>query len=142
MELKRLFAPDVTLEFLDVLSTLSAVGLTIEEATEIFRECLRDGVFTIIAVIGDRIVGTASLLIERKFIHKGGKVGHIEDVAVHQDFQGQGIGTAMVTHLSTIAHKKGCYKVVLDCDDALIDFYERCGFRRYQRQMRFDCDLG
>ncbi len=36
----------------------------------------------VVALIDGRIVGAATLLLESKFIHDGGIVGHIEDVVV------------------------------------------------------------
>jgi glucosamine-phosphate N-acetyltransferase len=93
----------------------------------------------VIAVENGKVVGTASLLVERKFLHKGGRAGHIEDVAVHPNYQRRGIGKALVMHLVEEARKRGCYKVILDCKDELAVFYEKCGFKRGQCQMRFDC---
>jgi hypothetical protein len=39
-----------------------------------------------------RILGTAALIVERKFIHGCGKVGHIEDVVVDEKARGGRIG--------------------------------------------------
>ena len=85
-----------------------------------------------------RIVGTATLLIEQKFIHNGGIVGHIEDVAVDDSFQKGGIGTSIVKYLLERAKSRGCYKTILDCDDSLMNFYENIGFSRNSNCMRFD----
>jgi len=46
----------------------------------------------VIAELDGKIVGTTTLLIEPKFIHGGGLVGHIEDVVVDKNFQVQRIG--------------------------------------------------
>lgn len=140
MEIKKLFAPDITQDFLATLSALSEVNLTVEEAKEVFRKRLRDGILTVIAKIDDKVVGTASLLVELKFLHKGSKAGHIEDIAVHPDFQRRGIGKAMVAHLIGVAKEKGCYKVTLSCKNELTAFYEKCGFIHSSCQMRFNCN--
>src|ERR1700682_3266076 len=89
---RELYGFDLSQEFLDTLSSLAEVKLSLDRAKQIFRDRLRKGVRTYVARIDDRIVGTASLLIEEKFIHDGSKAGHIEDVAVHRDYQKQGIG--------------------------------------------------
>ncbi len=125
-------------EFLDSLANLADVQLTPEEAREVFRNRLRTAVRTYIASAQGRIVGTASLLIEQKFIHGGGRSGHIEDVAVHRDFQKQGIGAALVRHATEQAKKIGCYKVVLNGFDQLAPFYEKLGFRRHDTGLRMD----
>lgn len=91
-----------------------------------------------VAVEGSKVIGAASILIEQKFIHDGGKVGHIEDVAVRKEFQGKGVGQKIVTSLLKYAEKNGCYKTILDCTEDLIPFYEKIGFKRHSNSMRFD----
>lgn len=91
-----------------------------------------------VAVLDNRIVGTASILIEQKFIHDGGKVGHIEDVSVKKEFQGKGIGKKIVKALLEYGKKRGCYKTILDCSDDLVPFYKDIGFKKFSNSMRFD----
>lgn len=61
------------------------------------------------------IVGTGALLVERKFIHQLGLVGHIEDIAVATDQQGKKLGLRIIQALDFVAEKVGCYKVCLCC---------------------------
>ena len=91
-----------------------------------------------VAVDNSKVIGSASILIEQKFIHDGGKVGHIEDVVVRKEFQGKGIGKQIVVALLKYAEKQGCYKTILDCTDELIPFYENMGFKKHSNSMRFD----
>lgn len=91
-----------------------------------------------VAVQGSKVIGSASILIEQKFIHEGGKVGHIEDVSVRKEFQGKGVGQKVVNALLKHAQRHGCYKTILDCTDDLIPFYEKIGFKRHSNSMRFD----
>jgi glucosamine-phosphate N-acetyltransferase len=135
---RELYGSDLPNGFLDVLAHLAAVGLTVERAGEVLRERLRTGVRTYIAMSGGQVVGTAALLLEQKFIHGGGYVGHIEDVVVLRENAGQGIGTALVRHALKEAHKAGCYKVILNCHDKNVPFYEKLGFRRHELEMRLD----
>lgn len=124
--------------FLETLSNLSDVGLTPEEGIRIWRGRNAAGVRTVVAVENDQVIGTASLILEQKFIHKGGIIGHIEDVAVHVDHQGKGVGKALVLQLVELAQDSGCYKVILSCNDHNLEFYERVGFRRHDNGMRID----
>jgi glucosamine-phosphate N-acetyltransferase len=135
---REMYGFDLSQDFLDTLTSLADVHLTLDEAKQVFRERLRKGIQTFVARIDDRIVGTASLIIEEKFIHAGGCSGHIEDVAVHRDFQKQGVGAALVRHLIEQARAAGCYKVILNCSEATAPFYERLGFRRHDIGMRID----
>ena len=91
-----------------------------------------------VAELDGKIVGSTTLLIEQKFIHEGGFVGHIEDVVVNKEFQGHGIGMKLVLSLLDAAKEKKCYKTILNCEDKLIPFYEKIGFKQKSTEMRFD----
>lgn len=87
---------------------------------------------------GGRIVGAATLLVEPKLIHGGGRAGHIEDVAVASGSQGRGVGAALVRACLDEAARRGCYKTILDCADGVRPFYEKIGFVRHSNEMRYD----
>ena len=91
-----------------------------------------------IAEVEGKIVGSTTLLIEQKFIHKGGMVGHIEDVVVDKNFQGQKIGDKIMKYLLEIAKDRGCYKTILDCTEDVKPFYEKLGFKQIANELRFD----
>jgi glucosamine-phosphate N-acetyltransferase len=139
LTVRELTPADLGRGFLQALANLSEVGLTPEEALPVFHERQRSGVRTYVACAGGEVLGTASLLVEKKFIHKGGLVGHIEDVAVRRDLQRGGVGTALVRHATAEACRQGCYKVILNCLDDRVSFYARLGFREHDRGMRHDC---
>jgi len=81
------------------------------------------------------IVATATLMIEWKFIHNCGKVGHVEDVVVNQTYRGKNLGLRVVEELNRIAKQLGCYKIILDCSVANVPFYNRLGYVEKERQM-------
>jgi glucosamine-phosphate N-acetyltransferase len=139
LEIHDLTVADLSAGFLEALASLAEVGLTPAEAEPILRNRLTAGVRTFVARVAGRVVGTASLLLEQKFIHRGGWVGHVEDVAVHRDFQHKGVGTALVAHATEEARRLGCYKVILDCLEHLEPFYGRLGYRRFNVGLRCDC---
>ena len=82
------------------------------------------------------MVGTASIIIERKFIRNGGLVGHIEDVAVRADRQRLGIGTKLIEHLTAEAFRMGCYKVILNALGHVTGFYARLGYKAHDSGLR------
>ena len=133
--LRDLWGPDLHKGFFETIAALRKIDLTPEKAAEILRRRLAMGTRTIVAVIGDRIVGTASYLLEEKFY---GKVAHVEDVAVNPQFKGLGIGQRLIEELIARARLAGCYKIILDCDDHMVAYYERAGFRKYNNGMRRD----
>jgi glucosamine-phosphate N-acetyltransferase len=138
LELRPLEQGDFNRGFLETLSNLTEVGLTPEEAIHIWRGRNAAGVRTVVAVEDGQVIGTASLILEHKFLHRGGTIGHIEDVATHPKHQGKGAGSAVVRALVELARQSGCYKVILSCKDENIAFYSKIGFRRHDNGMRID----
>lgn len=92
----------------------------------------------VVAELDGKIVGSTTLIIESKFIHNGGLVGHIEDVVVNKEFQGQKIGEKIMIYLIEIAKKHGCYKTILNCTDDVKPFYEKLGFKQVSNELRLD----
>lgn len=84
---------------------------------------------------GTTIAATATLLVERKLVRGGASAGHIEDVVVDARFRGTGLGRRMVDTLTDEARRRGCYKVILDCAEVNVPFYERCGYVTKELQM-------
>jgi len=72
-----------------------------------------------------KIVASASLVVERKFLRNAGIVGHVEDVVVHPDYKGNSMGKIMLNALKDLGLSQGCYKVILDCDPKNVGEYRR-----------------
>ncbi len=140
VKIRKLQKKDLFNGFLKSLDSLrKASDLSPKKAKTIFDKITKNHDEIIYVAVKDGVViGAASIIIEQKFIHKGGKVGHIEDVVVSKKFQGKGIGQKIVNALLEYAQKQGCYKTILDCTEELIPFYERIGFKRFSNSMRFD----
>ena len=126
--------------FLETLDFLrNASNLDKNKANEILKKIKQNPNHIIyVAIDNKKIVGSTTLLIEQKFIHDGGLVGHIEDVVVRKDYEGKGIGIKLVTSMLERAKEKNCYKTILDCKDDVKQFYERIGFKRESNGMRYD----
>ena len=125
------------LETLDFLRKASDIDKN--KAKEILEKIKQNPDHIIhVAVDGNKIVGSTTLLVEQKFIHDGGLVGHIEDVVVRKDYEGKGIGIKLVMSMLECAKEKNCYKTILDCKDNVKQFYERIGFKRESNDMRYD----
>jgi GNAT superfamily N-acetyltransferase len=137
--IRPLFGTHLTPEYFSLLNELSPTpAVEFHEAGEILRERIRQGWYAVVALDGNRLVGTASLLIERKLLRGGAAVGHIEDVVVNQNTRGRGVGQLLINHLVSRCQQEGCYKVVLTCADHVAAFYERCEFYRDGRVMRLN----
>ena len=138
--IRELKEDDIQKGFLKTLDTLRQTSsITQEKALEIFKEIKTNPKhIIIIAELNGEIIGTTTLLVEPKFIHQGGKVGHIEDVVVRKEFQGRKIGQKIIKFVLQIAKNKGCYKTILDCSDDVKLFYEEIGFKQHSNELRFD----
>jgi glucosamine-phosphate N-acetyltransferase len=122
----------------ETIEALAPTGLTIDEAVKTYLAMIRRGINVFALEYFGKIIGVASLIIEPKLIHGGRPVGHIEDVAIHKDFQKQGLGRILIEHLKQRAINTGCRKLILDCNNDVAVFYEKCGFKHWCVAMRRD----
>lgn len=123
-------------ECLKLLEELTIVG-EVPNYLEIFNELKNNKNHYIFVYEEDnKILGMATLLIEQKFIHSGSRVGHIEDVVVSKNHRKSGIGKKLVDKCVEVAKYRQCYKTILDCDDNLLVFYTKMGFRRAGNYMK------
>lgn len=81
------------------------------------------------------IIGSVTIFIETKLIHNFGKVAHVEDVIVDNTCRGKGLGKMLVQNCIDYAQKHDCYKIILNCSDENIPFYEKCGFSKKENEM-------
>ncbi|KAJ5249189.1 Glucosamine 6-phosphate N-acetyltransferase [Penicillium chermesinum] len=130
---------DYSRGYLDVLRVLTTVGDIAEEEWNQRYDWIKsrnDEYYMLVVCDGqDRVVGTGSLIVERKFIHSLGLVGHIEDIAVEAGQQGKKLGLRIIQALDHVAAQVGCYKSILDCSEANEGFYVKCGFKRAGLEM-------
>ena len=82
---------------------------------------------SIVGIYENRIVAYGSIVIENKI--RGYIAGHIEDIVVDSSVRGKMVGVKLVKELISIGKSKSCYRITLFCDDELIKFYERNGFK-------------
>merc|ERR1712226_1334909 len=117
--LRSLCLEDYDRGYLTLLSQLTTVGDISREEWEARWHQMRDCNSTYYVVVLEdstlgQVVGAATLVLERKFIHSCGSVGRLEDVVVSDKYRGS---------------KLGCYKVTLNCNDKMINFYASLGYR-------------
>ena len=138
--IRELKKEDLWNGFLTTLDSLrKASDIDRNKADEIFEKINSNpDHLVVVAELDGKIVRSTTLLIEPKFIHKGGVVGHIEDVVIDKKFQGQKIGEKIMKYLLEFAKNRGCYKTILDCTDDVKPFYEKLGFKHIANELRFD----
>lgn len=120
-------------EYTETLSVLTTVGTVSEtqfsQLVDTWNKAPEIYFPRVIADENDKVVATGMLFVEQKLIHGCGKVGHIEDIAVAKSQQGKKLGNFLIEQLSVISKENGCYKVILDCSQHNVGFYEKCGYK-------------
>jgi glucosamine-phosphate N-acetyltransferase len=137
MTLRLLEQNDYNLGYLELLEQLTDVGdVTIDEWNNRYNEIKYNPCIQIWVIIeNNTIVASGTLILEPKFIHKNGRVAHIEDVVVDKSKHGLGIGKKLLEALVNVAKNNGCYKVILNCSNKNVGFYEKLGFTQKEIQM-------
>ena len=83
---------------------------------------------------GGRVVGMVSLLFTISTA-EGGRAAWLEDMIVHPNCRGRGIGGRLLSHAIDGAKTVGCSRITLLTDStntSAMRFYERAGFARSQ----------
>eukprot|EP00033_Pygsuia_biforma_P003498 GCRY01003828.1.p1 GENE.GCRY01003828.1~~GCRY01003828.1.p1 ORF type:complete len:202 (+),score=43.80 GCRY01003828.1:119-724(+) len=130
--IRPLLKTDYYKGFNDLLSQLTTVDPLSHSAFEAqFSEMhKRKDTYFLIAIEEQatcNLVGLGTLFVERKFIHSAAQYGHIEDIVVDKGLRGLSLGKVIIHTLLKLGVYLGCYKVILDCSDENIPFYEKCG---------------
>ena len=66
-------------------------------------------------------------------VEDGGDTSYLCDIAVHPDFQGKGLGVALVEKLKEMS--AGHRKIILYANPGKEGFYQKLGFRRMRTAM-------
>ena len=140
LQVRELCADDLCNGFFETLDALRPSSDIDPDAAAGILEQVGRSPDTVVAVAEQdgRIVGTGTLYVLRKFLYGGSTAAQIEDVAVATDRQRSGAGRAVIEYLLARAQAVGCYKTVLFCEDEVLPFYRRLGFRHTTNGMRFD----
>lgn len=130
---------------LEVLENLAPVGgLTMPAAKMILKEIRSNPLHKIFVAVTQEglgrglVIGTTTLLVEPKFIFGGGRVGHIEDVAIRAGYQRKGIGFKLVNYATEQAVAMRCVRTVLDCSDENVPFYKKIGYSYHGNTMKIE----
>lgn len=140
--IRSMVEDDLYRGFLEVLNCLRPTLLLPDAAREVFA--FRSTNYSMITVVatdttkGGQVVGTATVIFDKKFLHGGSYAAQIEDVAVLADYQGQGVGALLVNYCVDFARRSQAYKVSLTCSDEVLPFYEKLGFSKKDNALRMN----
>jgi ribosomal protein S18 acetylase RimI-like enzyme len=109
--------------------------ISIETAQQLFQKMAQYPDYQLyVAKLGTEIIGTFALLIMDNLAHFGTPSAIVEDVAVAEKYQSQGVGREMMAFALQKAKEKGCYKLVLSSNKNRTEahvFYEKLGFEKH-----------
>ena len=82
----------------------------------------------IVLELESKLIGSGTLLIEEKLTYGGCKMGHIENILIDENYRGKGYGELLVKELLDKAKIMKCYRVDLNCNVELENFYKKNNF--------------
>ena len=116
-----------------ILKQLTKIGdPTLEKFTNRFNWMKKTGVYYVIVCYKNNkneLAGTATLIVEHKFIHECADRGRIEDVVVDVNHRGKALGKLLVESCTELSKRIGCYKTTLECSVENSGFYEKMGYK-------------
>ena len=129
---RKLQINDFHKNYLQLLSQLTTVGnINEEQFSNIFHKLdSNTHIYVFEDVEAQKIIASATLIFEQKFIHNGGIVAHLEDVVVDSESRGFRIGQKLIQKIIEIAKQNNCYKIIADCKPSLIPFYAKNNFEK------------
>ena len=129
MQIRKVKLEDLK-ELIGLLEQLSphSEQIDLEKLQTILDNITKDEKHYLCVVEEDnQVIGTGVLLIQLNISHNGRPYGHIENIVVDSDHRKKGIGKKIVLHLLEKAKEANCYKVILNCIEKNIPFYEKYG---------------
>jgi len=132
----RQLTKDDYIEYIGLINNFRPIGIdiTLEKYEEIYNEIFKNSIIFIIEY-NNKLIATAKLIIEQKFIHKLAKYGYIEDVIVDENYRKQNIGKNIIKYIVDYCKTNNFFKITLSCNKSLINFYEKNNFEVYDIHM-------
>ena len=99
------------------------------KAVKVIHNIIEDeNYYLLVAELNNKIVGTATMLIQKNLTHNGRPYAHIENVVTDSEYRKRGIGRLLISELMNVARSLDCYKMILNCSIKNSKFYQSIGF--------------
>jgi GNAT superfamily N-acetyltransferase len=118
---------DIDAVDLKELSNLYRIAPLGDKPPEALATVFGNSMFTCFVYAGTTLVGAGRALAD------GLDCAYIADVAVHPEYQGRGLGTAIIQRL--LASAEGHKKIILYANPGAEPFYDQLGFLRMKTAM-------
>ena len=124
-------ASESAIRDIDILVTQLRGGPDEPASSAELRDIVADDkIFCMVARDGERIVGMAGLYILQKF---GKRIAHVEDVVVHDEYRGQGLGKSLMEAVIAMARENDVAALHLTSQpkrEAANKLYQKLGFEK------------
>ena len=121
-------------KYLNLINQFRSTIFTLEEYKETLSKIEKNSTIWVIDD-NNELIGTTTIIYEYKFIRNIVKLAHIEDVCIDKNHLNKGIGNLLINFVVNEANKENCYKIILDCDENLENFYKKSGLEKKGIQM-------
>lgn len=125
--------------YFELLSQLTVAGKPeYEDWLKRFNQIIATGltkIFVVECLKERKVIATITCMIEFKFIRNLGSICHIEDFVIDSDHRNKKLGTKILNLALEYSKQFGCYKVLLECKDEVMPFYEKSGFKKASNGM-------
>lgn len=98
-------------------------------------------IFILFDELNSNIIGTVTIILEKKLLHNSKNVCHIEDLIICNNYKNKGFGSKIIDFIKVYAREKNCYKIILNCNIDLKKFYEKNNFENKNIQMSIYLNL-
>ena len=113
-------------EYIKLLNT----NITRDYFINFINSVLNENHIILVLENNKHIIGVGTLFIEKKLTYGGCNMGHIENILIDEDYRGNGHGKILVNKLLEYAKNATCYRVDLNCNEELEDFYKKNNFNK------------
>lgn len=115
------------IEYLDLINEFRPSKFTEDQFKDTLKLInLNSHIFVI--QLNTKLIATATIIFEHKFIHNISKYSQIEDVCVKEEFRKNGYGKILINYLIEVSKNNKCKKINLVCNNDIIKFYKSCNF--------------
>ncbi len=118
--------------FLELINYFSKPKLKTNKTINEFRIQLKNMIyrncFVYVIEYQNKIIGSATLIIQPKFHNNFYNAALIEEVIIDKNFRCKGLGKKLIKYIIIEARIYNCYKIVLNAEEQNFEFYKKLGF--------------
>ena len=122
--LRKLKKSDYKKGFINLLfNETKTPQISYKEFKRIYK---KSNAYHLVYELNKRIIGYGYLIIDYKF--RNINVGNIENIIISKEYHNNRVGYTILDALIKYSRTNGCYKVILNCDIGLMEYYRKIGF--------------